>query len=99
MIMCRDMHSDLRKISCTNAKVLIYFLISKKIRKNLLFILIYLYYSSILEGFAIHRLNCFLAKRNPSFVLPLDRTLVQSINERAFNGFYAHETSAFINQT
>ena len=54
---------------------------------------------NILEGFTIHRLNCFLARRNPNFVLPLDRTLVQSINERAFNGFYAHETSAFINQT
>ena len=50
---------------------------------------------NILEGFARYRLNCFLARRNPNFMLPFNRTLGQSINEMAYNGFYAHETSAF----
>ena len=70
------------------AKVRNNFLISKKIRKNLLFFLFYLYYSSILEGFAIHRLNCFLAKRNPNFVLPLESFFLHTAEEKEYNRFH-----------
>ena len=70
------------------AKVRNNFLISKKIRKNLLFFLFYLYYSSILEGFAIHRLNCFLAKRNPNLVLPFESFFLHTAEEKEYNRFH-----------
>ena len=29
---------------------------------------------NILKGFTIHKLNCFLARRNPNFMLPMEMT-------------------------
>ena len=43
---------------------------------------------NILEGFAIHRLNCFLAKRNPSFVLPLESFFLHTAEEKEYNRFH-----------
>lgn len=50
---------------------------------------------NILEGFTTHKLNCFLAKRNPNFVLLLESNMIQSLNRRFYNVNYPQEVSTF----
>ena len=50
---------------------------------------------NILEGFAMHKLNCFLAKRNPNFVLLLESNMIQSLNRRFYNVNYPQEVFTF----
>ena len=44
---------------------------------------------NILEGFARHRLNCFLARRNPNFVLPLESFFLHTAEEKEYNRFHS----------
>ena len=44
------------------------------IRINPIWIDYLIVHRNILKGFTIHKLNCFLARRNPNFMLPTEMT-------------------------
>lgn len=73
----------------------IYFIEGDNIKINPIWINYLSLHRNILEGFAIHRLNCFLAKRNPSFVLLLESNMIQSLNRRFYNVNYPQEVFTF----
>ena len=52
---------------------------------------------NILEGFARHRLNCFLARRNPNFVLPMENNVIREINWKSNNEIFNQNTPSFNN--
>ena len=66
----------------------IYFIEGDTIKINPIWINYLCLHRNILEGFAIHRLNCFLAKRNPSFVLPLESFFLHTAEEKEYNRFH-----------
>lgn len=45
-------------------------------------------HSHILEGFAIHNLNCFLAKRNPNFILPIENNISKTADGLTLHNRY-----------
>ena len=45
-----------------------------RIRINPIWIDYLIVHRNILKGFTIHKLNCFLARRNPNFMLPMEMT-------------------------
>ena len=66
----------------------IYFIEGDTIKINPIWINYLSLHRNILEGFAIHRLNCFLAKRNPNFVLPFESFFLHTAEEKEYNRFH-----------
>lgn len=52
----------------------IYSIEGDRIRINPIWIDYLIVHRNILKGFTIHKLNCFLARRNPNFMLPMEMT-------------------------
>ena len=66
-----------------------------RIRINPIWIDYLIVHRNILKGFTIHKLNCFLARRNPNFVLLLESNMIQSLNRRFYNVNYPQEVFTF----
>ena len=47
---------------------------TRRIRINPIWIDYLIVHKNILKGFTTHKLNCFLARRNPNFLLPMEMT-------------------------
>lgn len=52
----------------------IYSIEGDRIRINPIWIDYLIVHRNILKGFTIHKLNCFLARKNPNFMLPMEMT-------------------------
>lgn len=73
----------------------IYYIEGDTIKINPIWIDYLTTHRTIIERFTKYSLSCFLAKRNPNFVLHLESNMIQSLNRRFYNVNYPQEVSTF----